>query len=302
MERRVLDIAVGHRYLSKKCGSLVITRDPGTPQASVTLVPFDEIESVIVHTPQASYSNAALVELSRRCIPVVCCDTAHMPVAWLWPAVANFEQARRMAAQAAMPDELREALWARIVRAKIEAQAAAVRAEGASYESLFEFALAVRPGDRGNVEAQAARLYWKLVFDESFRRDRYGDPPNSLLNYGYTILRATVARHLCAAGLNPSLGLYHHNRFNAFCLADDLMEVFRPEIDRTVVALWRENHQTVTTETKPILAAVMAKAMSTERGIAPLSRCIEWVARSLAQSIVHGDDRLKLPNAIAATG
>ena len=159
MERRVLDIAEGRRYLSKKRGSLAVVRDPDTPEASETLVPFDEIESVIVHTPQASYSNAAIVELSRRGIPVVCCDETHTPVAWLWPTEANFEQSRRMAAQATMPDELRDALWARIVRAKLEAQAAVVLGEGFADDGLLEFARAVRPGDRGNVEAQAARLY-----------------------------------------------------------------------------------------------------------------------------------------------
>ena len=295
MERRVLDIAEGRRYLSKKRGSLAVVRDPGTPEASETLVPFDEIESVIVHTPQASYSNAAIVELSRRGIPLVCCDETHTPVAWLWPAEANYEQSRRMAAQATMPDELRDALWARIVRAKLEAQAAVVLGEGFADDGLLEFARAVRPGDRGNVEAQAARLYWKLLFDDFFRRQRHGDPPNGLLNYGYAILRATVARQLCAAGLHPSLGLHHRNRFNAFCLADDLIEPFRPAVDRAVLALWRDGRKEVTAETKPVLAAVMAETVRTDRGAAPLSRCVERAAQSLAQSVLEGEDLLRFP-------
>ncbi|WP_419845425.1 type II CRISPR-associated endonuclease Cas1 [Candidatus Poriferisocius sp.] len=302
MERRVLDIAEGRRYLSKRRGSLAVVCDPGTPEASETLLPFDEIESVIVHTPQASYSNGAILELSRRGIPLVCCDETHTPAAWLWPVEANFEQGRRMTAQAAMSDDLRDDLWADIVRAKLEAQAAVVRGEGFPDDRLLEFARAVLPGDRSNMEAQAARLYWRLLFDECFRRRRFGDAPNGLLNYGYAVLRASVARQLCAAGLHPSLALHHHNRFNPFCLADDLMEPFRPAVDRAVLALWRSGQEEVTAKTKPALVAVMTESVSTDRGVAPLSRCVEWAAQSLAQSVVEGQNLLRLPQGAAIVG
>ena len=291
----MIDIAEGRRQLAKRRGSLLVVGDPGTPAASETLLPFDEIESVIVHAREATYANSAVVELARRGIPLVCCDAVHMPVAWLWPAEANYEQSHRMTAQAAMPAALCDALWTRIVRAKIEAQAAVVQGAGAPEDGLLALAARVEPGDRGNAEAQAARLYWKQLFGGGFRRRRHGDPPNGLLNYGYTVLRATVARHLCAAGLHPSLGLHHHNRFNPFCLADDLMEPFRPAVDRAVLALWRDDRREVCPETKRALAAVLAEALETERGAAPLSRCVEWAAQSLAQSIVEGVDRLRLP-------
>lgn len=302
MERRVLDVAEGRRYLYKKRGSLAVVCDQGTPEASETLVPFDEIESVIVHTPQASYSNGAMLELARRGIPLVCCDETHTPAAWLWPVQGNFEQGRRMMAQVALHDELRDDLWADIVRAKLEAQAAVVRGEGFSDDVLLEFARAVLPGDRGNVEAQAARLYWKLLFDERFRRRRFGDEPNGLLNYGYAILRATVARQLCAAGLHPSLGLHHHNRFNPFCLADDLMEPFRPVVDSAVITLWQSGCEGVTAKAKSVLVAVMSESVWTERGTAPLSRCIEWTAQSLAQSVVEGKNLLCLPKGTVLVG
>lgn len=302
MERRVLDIAEGRRYLSKKRGSLSILCDPGTPEVDETLLPFDEIESVIVHTPQASYSNGAIMELARRGIPLVCCDETHTPVAWLWPVEANFEQSRRMTAQAAVSGRLRDELWADIVRTKLAAQSAVVATMGFSADGLLDFIEAVRSGDRGNVEAQAARLYWRLLFDDSFRRHRFGAPPNGLLNYGYAILRATVARNLCAAGLHPSLGLHHRNRFNPFCLADDLMEPFRPAVDRAVVDLWSSGHEQVTPATKRTLAAVMAEAVRTDRGVAPLSRCVEWAAQSLARSVVEGQNLLRLPDGAAIVG
>ena len=300
MERRVVDIAEGRLHLSKRRGSLLAVRDPDTVAATETLLPFDEIESVIVHTPRASYSNGALVELARCGIPLVCCDEYHSPVAWLWPADGNYEQIRRMAAQVTMPDELRATLWRRIVQAKITAQAELLRETEADYQPMLALAERIEPGDPPNLEAQAARHFWKELFDDEFRRGARGRPPNVLLNYGYAVLRATVARQLCAAGLHPSIGLHHSNRFNAFCLADDLMEPFRPAVDRAVLQLWRDGLQEVNVETKPELVAVLVETQRTDRGIAPLSRCVEWAAQSLARSILDGRERLRLPQFGAA--
>lgn len=291
----MVDIAEGRRHLSKRRGTLVVQSDSGGTNATEVLVPFDEIESIIVHSPKTTYSNAALVELARRVIPVVCCDESHRPVGWFWPAEANYEQSRRMAAQASMADDLRGLLWQRIVRSKIEAQAALLVESGCDPGPLRVFSSAVMSADRRNVEAQAARYYWKHLFDDAFRRSPTGSPPNGLLNYGYAVLRASAARQVCAAGLHPSLGLHHHNRFNAFCLADDLMEPFRPAVDRVALRLWRDGQDAVCAETKLEMATVMSEALRTDRGVAPLSRCVEWAAQSLVQSLVDGADRLRLP-------
>lgn len=300
MERRVVDIAEGKLHLSKRRGSLVAAREAGTPEAVETLLPFDEIESIIVHTQRASYSNGALVELARRGVPLVCCDEFHSPAAWLWPVQGNYEQTRRMAAQVTMSDDLRGALWQRIVQAKIAEQAALLRDSEEDYEPLLALGERIEPGDPPNLEAQAARFYWKRLFDDDFRRRARGGPPNGLLNYGYAVLRATVARQICAAGLHPSIGLHHNNRFNAFCLADDLMEPFRPAVDRAVLELWREGLEEVDAETKPELVAVLVESLRTDRGAAPLSRCIEWAAQSLAQSVLDGRECLRLPISEAA--
>lgn len=295
MERRVLDIATGRRYLSKKRGSLSISCDSDESKVSEHLVPFDEIESIIIHTPQASYSNAAIVELARRGIPLVCCDAYHTPAAWVWPIQANYEQSRRMAAQAQMPDDLRGALWAALIRTKLEAQAAVLLNEGHDPEPLSDFVSRVTSDNCTALEAQGARLYWTRIFGDEFRRRRDGPAPNGLLNYGYAVLRATVARSVCASGLHPSLGLQHHNRFNAFCLADDLMEPFRPAVDKSVLTLWRERHCDVNSHTKVKLAAVLARSVNTSRGVTPLSRCIEWAAQSLTTAVLEGQTQLNLP-------
>ena len=181
MERRVIDISEGRLHLSKRRGSLLAVRDSGTPNETQTLLPFDEIESIIVHTPRASYSNATLVELARRGVPLVCCDENHSPVAWVWPANGHYEQTRRMAAQVTLPEELRGTLWQTIVQAKIRAQAALLCEEGADYAHLLGIAERIEPDDPINLEAQAARHYWKELFDDDFRRGVRGCPPQRII-------------------------------------------------------------------------------------------------------------------------
>ncbi len=302
MERRVLDIATGRCYLSKKRGSLSVASSADTAEASERLVPFDEIESIIVHTPQASYSNSVVVELARRGIPLVCCDAYHTPAAWLWPVQANYEQSRRMSAQANLPDDLRASLWAILIRTKLEAQATVLHNQNHDPSPLHELAHRVSADNCTLLEAQGARWYWTRLFGDEFRRRRDGPGPNGLLNYGYAVLRATVARCVCATGLHPSLGLQHHNRFNAFCLADDLMEPFRPAVDRTVLGLWSRECQNVDAEAKSDLVAVLARGVNTDRGIAPLSRCIEWAAQSLTKAVLERRPHISLPDGRSIVG
>ena len=134
------------------------------------------------------------------------------------------------------------------------------------------------------MEAQAARQYWRRLFGPRFQRERFGEMPNPLLNYGYTVLRAATARAVAAAGLHPSLGIHHHNRYDAMCLVDDLMEPFRPAVDYAVVRLVESGCDEVTSEAKQALAGVLAADTRTERGNTPLETCLERAAQSLAQS------------------
>jgi CRISPR-associated protein Cas1 len=156
----------------------------------------------------------------------------------LLPLVCHSLQTGRFAAQAALSLPAKKRLWQQIVRAKIQAQARLLEEKLDADCGLRAFASRVRSGDAGNLEAQAARIYWRKLFnDPHFRRDPDADGLNSCLNYGYAVLRAIVSRSLCGAGLHPSLGVHHHNRYDAFCLADDLMEPFRPIVDREVASL-----------------------------------------------------------------
>ncbi len=153
----------------------------------------------------------------------------------LLPLVTHSLQAERFAAQARLAAPVRKRAWQQIVQAKITAQGRLLKERTHNDHGLDAIAKSVKSGDTANVEARAARIYWGKLFGETvFRRDADGDGLNACLNYGYAILRAVVARSLCGAGLHPSLGIHHHNRYDAFCLADDLMEPFRPLVDREV--------------------------------------------------------------------
>jgi CRISP-associated protein Cas1 len=174
-------------------------------------------------------------------------------------------------------------------------QGAALAAAGAEAGGFRLLARKVRPGDPDNVEAEAARRYWPLLFGPQFRRDTDGGGLNGLLNYGYAILRAATARAVMAAGLHPSLGLMHSNRGNALVLVDDLMEPFRPVVDREVHRLRGQGLMEINPETKAALARVMVFDLTTDEGLSPLMTCLDRLAASLAKAYAGENDRLALP-------
>ncbi|MBU4270677.1 MAG: type II CRISPR-associated endonuclease Cas1 [Planctomycetes bacterium] len=190
---------------------------------------------LVVDQPQSTYTHAALAALVRSGAVLVVCGRDHLPAGVLLPLADHCQVVWRVAEQVAISKPLRKRLWKQLVRAKIRAQAQNLPATRPARKKLLELARQVRSGDPTNVEAQAAKVYWRhWLPDVPFRRDTDGKGLNSLLNYGYAILRAAVARALVAAGLLPAIGLFHSNRSNAFCLADDLIEPLRPLVDRRV--------------------------------------------------------------------
>jgi CRISPR-associated protein Cas1 len=230
-----------------------------------------------------------------RGVPVVLCGPNHRPAALVWPVDGHHAQAGRMSDQAGASLPLKKRLWQQIVRAKILEQGAALAAVGAESSGFRLLARKVRPGDPDNVEAEAARRYWPLLFGPQFRRDTDGGGLNGLLNYGYAVLRAATARAVMAAGLHPSLGLMHSNRGNALVLVDDLMEPFRPIVDREVHRLGREGIVEVTTEAKASLARIMVLDLATDEGLSPLMTCLDRLAASLTKAYAGESDRLALP-------
>lgn len=291
---RVVEIATDDQHLAVSRGFLTVS----AKGEEVGRVPLDDIGVLLAHAHGLTYSNNLMVELAQRGTAVVLCGANHMPVAWLWPMDGHHVQSLRMRQQLEAGAPLRKRLWQALVRAKIEQQRAVLERLGKPDGAFDLLARKVKSGDPENVEAQAARRYWPLLMGESFRRDRGASGANAMLNYGYTVLRAGVARAVTSAGLHPSIGLHHSNRANPMCLVDDLMEPFRPIVDYTVAQLTALGEEEVTPETKSALAQVLAFDMATDQGTTPVSTCVERLVFSLAQSFETGKPTLNLPRTL----
>ena len=247
--QRVVDLSSDGLHVAVHRGFLTVSKD----REEMGRVALDDIGGVIAHAHGLTWSNTVFVRLSERAVPVVLCAANHAPVACVWPLQGNHLQGRRLNAQVDASRPLAKRIWRDIVVAKIRMQGAVLASVGAEAGAFDRLARKVRSGDPDNVEAQAARRYWQAFMGSDFRRDQDGEGVNALLNYGYTVLRAIISRAICAAGLHPSIGLHHSNRANAFALADDLMEPYRPIIDRAVYNLVQDGLREVSPEAKTAL-------------------------------------------------
>ncbi|WKU20428.1 type II CRISPR-associated endonuclease Cas1 [Advenella alkanexedens] len=291
---RIVEIAEDNRHLSLYRGFLKVNSTEGDRE-ELGRVPLDDISAVIANAYSISYTNNILVALANMGAPFVLCAANHNAVGMLLPIEGNYEQSKRMDAQIAASVPLRKKLWASIVKSKLEQQACVLEVIGAAFIPIQALIKKIKSGDSTNIEAQAARRYWSLLFGKDFRRDRSESQINSLLNYGYTVLRATTARAVVAAGLHPSIGLYHSNASNAMRLVDDLMEPFRPMVDLKVYQLVQAGNNEVNQETKRMLVRTMYEDMQTLAGITPLTVCTQKLATSLALVMLKERDRLDLP-------
>lgn len=243
-------------YLSLRKGQLVIkipelekdvdSSDVLKQQSEITK-PIEDIGVVVLDNNRITLTTGVLDALLENLCAVITCNSQSMPAGLLLPLCGNTTQNERFRKQLDASQPLRKQLWQQTIKAKIENQASVLfHCTGAEIKCMRVWADNVKSGDAENVEARAAAYYWKNFFPHipGFVRDRDGVPPNNLLNYGYAILRAVVARSLVVSGLLPTLGIHHHNRYNAYCLADDIMEPYRPYVDELVWTLTAEFGET----------------------------------------------------------
>lgn len=294
---RVVDISSDGNFIAVDHGFLTIT-SAGVEKGRIAL---DDIGALIVHAHGTSWSNHVFTRLSERSVPIVLCGSNHAPIACVWPLEGHYLQGARMRAQAGAPKPLTKQMWRQIVAAKITMQGQVLKRYGAEAGAFAMLARSVKSGDPENVEAQAARRYWKLLFGGQFTRDQKADGPNALLNYGYTVLRAIVCRAICAAGLHPTLGVFHANRNNAFALADDLMEPYRPIVDETALGLVQGGKTGVDPHSKLVLAQISSFDLPTPVGVSPLSVQVQRFVQSVATSFEQGRVQLELPSLGART-
>ena len=237
-------------YLSLRNSQLVISKpdDGDLPSDEdllnpVKTIPIEDIGVVILDNKRLTISSSAISALLDNNVALITCNEKSMPTGLMLPLESHSVQSERFKDQLRASLPLRKQLWQQTVEAKIMNQAAVLEyVTGVKAGNMLIWSREVRSGDSGNMEARAAAYYWKNVFPEldSFTRDRYNPYPNNFLNYGYAILRAIIARSLVASGLLPTMGIHHHNRYNAYCLADDVMEPYRPYVDKLVVDLMKE--------------------------------------------------------------
>jgi CRISPR-associated protein Cas1 len=226
-------------YLKTTNDQLVIERKD-EPNVSA---PIEDIGLVILDHQQITISQALIAKLLANNVALITCNDTHHPTGMLLTLDGNTLQSQKYQAQLEASLPLKKQLWQQTIEFKISNQAAVLAEVREEHRYLLKLASTVKSGDIENSEAKAASYYWKRIFPAflAFSRHREGAPPNNLLNYGYAILRAIVARSLVGSGLLPTLGIHHRNQYNAYCLADDIMEPYRPYVDRVVYQIVRSN-------------------------------------------------------------
>jgi len=294
--KRILEVSSGPARLSIAHRQLVIERE-GQEKATV---PCEDIGVLLIDHPAISYTHTVFTTLAEMGAAVVLCGINHHPVSLLLPLEGNTVQTERYRAQLDASLPLKKRLWQALVAAKIRLQAAVLRSATGEDAGLEALAGRVRSGDPENLEAQAAQRYWPRLLGPDFRRRHDGPPPNLLLNYGYTALRAAAARALSAAGLLPTVGIHHHNRSNAFCLADDVLEPYRPYADWRVRRLVDEKAKIweLNRDTKQALLSLFNETITVGERNTPLLLAFHATAASLNDSFQTGEPTLALPTGL----
>lgn len=277
-------------YLSLKQAQLQIELPELKPLGkadSLKTVPIEDIGLLLLDHPQITLTHGCMAALLDNNAAIVTCNANHLPTGLMLPLEGHNTQSERFRYQIEASQPLKKNLWQQTVQAKILNQAAVLQQRGQAYDSMLYWARSVRSGDPDNYEGRAAAYYWQNVFPQKieFFRGREGDPPNNLLNYGYAILRAIVARGLVASGLLPTLGIHHRNKYNAYCLADDVMEPYRPYVDQIVLQIIDEglNFLELGKEIKARLLGIATVDVQFERGRSPLMVGLQQTTASLAK-------------------
>lgn len=262
-------------------------------------VPIEDIGLVILDHQQITITQSLLAKLLANNTAVITCDHTHHPVGLHLCLDGHTLQSQKFKAQIAASIPLKKQLWQQTVIAKIENQAALLKVERAENKYLLNLASGVKSADSTNCEAKAAMYYWKHIFPDflEFKRERYGLPPNNLLNYGYAILRALVARNLVSSGLLPTLGIFHRNQYNAYCLADDIMEPYRPYVDKVVCGIIRSNGNflEISPTMKKELLTIPAMDVMIDDQKSPMMNAVQRTTASLAKCFEGGSRKMLYP-------
>ena len=279
--------------ISVKDEQLLITlRDNDKPTSTV---PIEDLAHVVIENQQVSITIPALNALIRQNVGVIICDDKSMPHILMNPLDGNTLQGQRYRTQLEASLPIKKSIWKQIIVSKIANQSRLLNKLGKDGDILKPYYMNVKSDDSDNREGIAAKLYWQKLLGKDFYRSRNGVPPNNLLNYGYTILRASVARSIVGSGMLPALGIHHRNRSNAFPLADDLMEPFRPFVDEVVINLFTANHSRIDKESKSEIINVLYCDTTVNGKIHPLNIAVTMLCTSVIKMMDGECKSLNLP-------
>lgn len=291
MIKRIIDISDA-AYLHLKHQQLLIDKQGET----VAQIAIEDLGVLILQHSAIVLTQQLIIACQKNKVAIIFCDERHMPYSVILPiSEANTLHNKILKQQINISEPTRKRLWQQIVQQKIKQQAITLSLLSKDSTRLDYLATKVKTGDVGNCEAVAAQAYWKLLFGNKFKRDVDLDGVNSLLNYGYSIIRAMIARSLCAAGLHPTLGLFHKNQYNALCLADDLMEPFRPWVDWQVYQMAQNSHTEVNQSSKQILLGLPSETVIYERKKTPLMVASHALMANLKRCYIKENKALYYP-------
>ena len=256
-------------------------------------LPIEDIGVVILDHKQITITHALIDALLANNVAIVTSNDKHLPVGLMLPLDGNTLQSERFRVQIDASEPLKKQMWQQTIVAKILGQAHVLGTQLIKHNNMLKWAKDVRSGDPENMEARAAAFYWRNMFEkDAFIRDPQGLPPNNLLNYGYSIVRAMMARALVGAGLLPTLGIHHHSRYDAYCLADDIMEPYRPFVDMKVLEMWKNGGITsdISSDQKRELLGITTMDVSISGHRSPMMLAIQTTAQSV-QKCYSGEAR-----------
>ena len=283
-------------YLSLRDGQLLVRLPAEEGSRSI---PIEDIGVLILDHQQISITHGLMNALETHKCALITCSTSHMPSGLFLPLDAHSLQSERFQTQIEATLPLKKQLWQQTVRMKIQNQARVLEEVYAQPQAnMLAWVKQVRSGDPDNLEARAAAYYWANLFPSlpKFTREREESAPNALLNYGYALLRAVVARSLVSVGLLPTLGIHHHNRYNAYCLADDIMEPYRPYVDKFVQEIYeREYPESLTKDIKHRLLTIMEQDVIIDGITHPLSIATSLTASSLVRCFEGSSKQIDYP-------
>ena len=287
-------------YLSLRLKQMEVRQPSDDRETAVRTIPIEDIGVVVLDNRRITITSGAMEALLENNCAVITCNQKSMPVGLLLPLCGNTTQNERFRSQLEASLPLRKQLWQQTIKQKILNQEHVLRINTAQETNCMRvWSNDVRSGDPDNLEARAAAYYWKNVFTTypNFVRDREGTPPNNLLNYGYAILRAIIARALVGSGLLPTLGIHHHNRYNAYCLADDIMEPYRPYVDQLVLDIIQCNLEIsdITRDLKMRLLGIPMLDVVINGKRSPLMIAAQQTTASLAKCFAGEIKRISYP-------